>query len=72
VTRYENQEFRATVESRVAGEECFVLGSIVPACATIQDPRITVLPVAPVLREKLMRAGLKAEAASSTPLFLGG
>ena len=30
VTRYDNQEFHATVESRVAGEECFLLGSIAP------------------------------------------
>ena len=36
----------------------------IPACANIRDPRITVLPVAPLLREGLLRAGRKAEAAS--------
>jgi ribose-phosphate pyrophosphokinase len=36
----------------------------IPARTTIRDPRITVLSVAPVLRERLMRAGLKAEAAT--------
>jgi ribose-phosphate pyrophosphokinase len=36
----------------------------IPACANIQDPRITVLPVAPVLREVLLRAGCNAAAAS--------
>jgi hypothetical protein len=36
----------------------------IPACANIRDPRITVLPVAPVLREELLRAGCNAEAAS--------
>jgi len=36
----------------------------VPACANIRDPRITVLPVAPVLREELLRACCNAEAAS--------
>lgn len=36
----------------------------IPACANIRDPRITVLPVAPILREELQRAGCKAEAAS--------
>lgn len=30
VTRYENQEFHAAVQSRVAGELCFLLGSITP------------------------------------------
>ena len=30
VTRYENQEFHAAVHSRVAGELCFLLGSITP------------------------------------------
>jgi len=36
----------------------------VPACANIRDPRISVLPVAPVLREELLRAGCNAAAAS--------
>ena len=36
----------------------------IPACANIRDSRITVLPVAPVLREILLRAGCHAEAAS--------
>jgi len=36
----------------------------IPPCATIQDSRITVLPVAPVLREKLMQACCSALAAS--------
>lgn len=36
----------------------------IPACVNIRDPRITVLPVAPVLREGLLRACCKAEAAS--------
>jgi ribose-phosphate pyrophosphokinase len=36
----------------------------VPASANIRDPRITVLPVAPVLREALLRAGCDAKAAS--------
>jgi ribose-phosphate pyrophosphokinase len=36
----------------------------IPACAHIRDSRITVLPVAPVLREELLRAGCNAEAAS--------
>ena len=30
VTRYENQEFQAAVQSTVAGEQCFLLGSIAP------------------------------------------
>src|SRR5271169_636970 len=30
VTRYENQEFQAAVQSTVAGEQCFLLGSITP------------------------------------------
>ena len=33
----------------------------VAACATIRDPRITVLPVAPVLREELLRGGSTAQ-----------
>ena len=36
----------------------------VSGCATIGDPRITVLPAAPLLREKLMRASYRAPAAS--------
>ena len=36
----------------------------IPACANIRDPRITVLPVVPVLREGLLRSGCNAEAAS--------
>ena len=36
----------------------------IPSCANIRDPRITVLPVAAVLREELLRAGCNAEAAS--------
>ena len=36
----------------------------IPACARMQDPRITILSVAPVLRERLMRAGCNTEAAS--------
>lgn len=36
----------------------------IPACANIRDPRITVLPVAPVLREGLLRGCCNAEAAS--------
>jgi len=36
----------------------------VSACATMRDPRITVLLAAPVLREKLMRASYRAQAAS--------
>lgn len=40
----------------------------IPACVAIQDPRITMLSVAPVLREKLARVGSKMEAASkATP-----
>jgi ribose-phosphate pyrophosphokinase len=35
----------------------------IPTCANIRDPRITVLPVAPVLRERLQAAGCMAEAA---------
>lgn len=31
----------------------------IPACANIRDPRITVLPVAPVLRERLQRSRLQ-------------
>jgi ribose-phosphate pyrophosphokinase len=36
----------------------------IPVCANIRDPRITVLPVVPVLREGLLRSGCNAEAAS--------
>lgn len=36
----------------------------IPACANIRHSRITVLPVAPVLRKILLRAGCHAEAAS--------
>lgn len=36
----------------------------IPACTNIRDPRITVLPVAPILREELLRACCKPEAAS--------
>jgi len=36
----------------------------IPACAGMQDPRITILSVAPVLRERLLRAGCNAETAS--------
>jgi ribose-phosphate pyrophosphokinase len=36
----------------------------IPACAMIQDPRITVLSVAPVLREKLGRAKVSLRATS--------
>jgi ribose-phosphate pyrophosphokinase len=42
----------------------FFCTDTIPACTTIRDSRITVLSVAPVLRERLMRAGLKAEAAT--------
>ena len=34
----------------------------IPACTMIQDPRITVLSIAPVLREKLGRAGASVSA----------
>ena len=77
VTHYDNQEFRAAVDTPVNGEQCFLVGSVTPpecrllfctdtvsVCATMPDLRITVLPAAPVLREKLMRASYRAQAAS--------
>jgi ribose-phosphate pyrophosphokinase len=41
------------------------LTDTIPACTTIQDPRITTLSVAPLLREKLALVGRNAEATSS-------
>ena len=41
------------------------LTDTIPACATIQDPRITTLSVAPLLRENLAPVGRNAGASSS-------
>ena len=55
IVRYDNQELRVSIQSRVTDNHCYIIGSV---------SRITVLPVAPVLREILLRAGCHAEAAS--------
>ena len=53
--RYDNQELRVSIQSRVTDNHCYMIGSV---------SGITVLPVAPVLRKILLRAGCHAEAAS--------
>ena len=45
-------------------EAHFFCTDTIPACANIRDSRITLLPVAPVLRKRLLLAGCQAEAAS--------
>ena len=44
-----------SIQSRVTDNHCYIIGSV---------SGITVLPVAPVLRKILLRAGCHAEAAS--------
>jgi ribose-phosphate pyrophosphokinase len=55
---------KGMAQSVVASREQIFCTDTIPACANIRDPRITVLPVAPVLREGLLRACCKTEAAS--------